>query len=100
MTSNKSTNSPDEPNQKPDHFGEQLLEIWHRGSAWILGPVLVGLLAVGLALGSEQMGIINAHLNKLHPYAPLIFMPLGFALLCSVTLPQSKRTLTDSHSEP
>ena len=59
----------------------QAAEIWHRGSAWILGPVLVGLLAVGLAAGSERMAAVNANLNHLHPYAPLIFMPLGFALL-------------------
>ncbi len=81
MTAKQSTDTTEAPIQQPQHFGEQLIEIWHRGSAWILGPVLIGLLAVGLALGSEQMGIINAHLNQLHPYAPLIFMPCGFALL-------------------
>lgn len=59
----------------------QLVEIWHRGSVWILGPVLVGLMAVGMALGSERMSLVNAQLNQLHPYAPLLFMPLGFALL-------------------
>ena len=84
MTSDRSTTKPDEPDQHPDNFGEQMAEIWHRGSAWILGPIFIGLLAVGLALGSEQMASINAHLNKLHPYAPLIFMPLGFALLAYV----------------
>ncbi|PRC91104.1 chloride channel protein [Solimicrobium silvestre] len=68
----------------PEHserLSARLLEIWHRGSAWIVGPVLVGLMAVGLALGSDQMSTFNMHLNKLHPYAPLLFMPLGFALL-------------------
>jgi H+/Cl- antiporter ClcA len=59
----------------------RLVEIWHRGSAWILGPIIVGLLAIGLALGSDGMSIINAHLIHLNPYAPLIFMPVGFALL-------------------
>ncbi|MET3106782.1 H+/Cl- antiporter ClcA [Oxalobacteraceae bacterium GrIS 1.18] len=59
----------------------QIVEVWHRGSAWILGPILVGLMATGLAIGSERMSVINAQLTHMHPYAPLIFMPLGFALL-------------------
>ena len=59
----------------------QLVEIWHRGSAWILGPVLISLLAIGMALGTDSMGSINAYFNQTYPYAPLVFMPLGFALL-------------------
>jgi len=62
-------------------YWTHLAEIWHRGAAWILGPVLVGLMAIGLALGSDGMSVINSHLNQLHRFAPLIFMPLGFALL-------------------
>lgn len=64
-----------------DRIWSQVVEIWHRGSVWILGPVLVGILAVGLTLGSEKMSQLNDHLNQLHPYAPLLFMPVGFALL-------------------
>jgi len=59
----------------------QIIELWHRGSAWILGPVLVGLMAVGLAVGSERMTVLNDHLIHLHPWAPLLFMPAGFAML-------------------
>jgi len=69
------------PNPTETATGVRFAEIWHKGSAWILGPVLVGLMAIGLAIGSERMSVINAHLNHLHPYAPLIFMPIGFAIL-------------------
>ena len=57
------------------------LEVWHRGSAWIVGPLLIGLVAVGLAIGSEKMSALNTLLNHTHPLAPLLFMPAGFALL-------------------
>lgn len=57
------------------------LEIWHHGAAWIVGPVLVGLMAVGLAVGSEQVSRLNMQLIHAFPLAPLILMPIGFALL-------------------
>lgn len=55
--------------------------LWHQGSAWIVGPVLIGLLAVGLAVGTEHLGRLNALLVARLPYAPLVYMPLGFAVL-------------------
>ncbi len=58
-----------------------LRNLWHRGSAWLLGPLLVGLMAVGLAKGAEYANRINHRLCDLHPLAPLLFMPAGFALL-------------------
>lgn len=67
--------------ESDDRIWSRVVEIWHRGSVWILGPVLVGLLAVGLAMGSERMSQFNDHLNQLYPYAPLLYMPAGFALL-------------------
>jgi H+/Cl- antiporter ClcA len=56
-------------------------ELWHRGSAWIIGPVLIGLMAVGLALGTEYLGKLNSQLLHRFPYSPLLYMPAGFALL-------------------
>lgn len=81
--------TPPEPeNQAPENSEnptEKILaqgrDMGHRGAAWIVGPILVGLLAVGMALGGDQMHILNIHLTQIHPFAPLLFMPLGFALL-------------------
>ncbi|HAT33623.1 MAG TPA: chloride channel protein [Janthinobacterium sp.] len=55
--------------------------MWHRGAAWILGPLLVGAMAVGLALGSERAGRFNVWLFKTVPLAPLLVLPAGMALL-------------------
>lgn len=55
--------------------------LWHRGSAWLIGPLLVGLMAVGLAKGAEYAAGLNRQLCNLNPLAPLLFMPAGFALL-------------------
>jgi H+/Cl- antiporter ClcA len=63
------------------HVYRHAIEIWQRWSVWVIGPILIGLMAVGLAMGSDFMSKLNAHLVQLHPYAPLFFMPLGFALL-------------------
>lgn len=59
----------------------RVVDIWHRGAAWIAGPLLVGLMAVGLAFGSEHASRLNAGLVHAFRFAPLLFMPLGFALL-------------------
>ncbi|HEX7642511.1 MAG TPA: chloride channel protein [Burkholderiaceae bacterium] len=58
-----------------------LQNLWHRGSAWLVGPLLVGLMAVGLAKGADYANRINHQLCGLHPLAPLLFMPAGFSLL-------------------
>ncbi|MDR3482137.1 MAG: chloride channel protein [Burkholderiaceae bacterium] len=60
---------------------DSMLTLWHRGSAWLLGPVLVGLLAVGLALGAEYATRVNQWVVGTFRFAPLFFMPVGFALL-------------------
>lgn len=59
----------------------RLSSVWHHGAVWVIGPILIGLMAVGMALGSDYMSNLNARLVQLHPYAPLLFMPVGFALL-------------------
>jgi H+/Cl- antiporter ClcA len=60
------------------------VEFWHRGSAWIAGPLLVGLMAVGLAIGSEQANRLNLWMIHAFPFAPLVFMPIGYSLLAWV----------------
>ncbi len=82
MSQNENDHSLDQdPTDPTDKILAHGRDIGHRGAAWIIGPVLVGLLAVGLAMGGDQMAHLNAHLCQLHPYAPLLFMPAGFALL-------------------
>ncbi len=86
MTSKLPTNPPPETETPPrvtgiERFWPHLQDIWHHGAAWIIGPVLIGLMAIGMALGSDFMSDINTRLVNFHPYAPLFFMPLGFALL-------------------
>jgi H+/Cl- antiporter ClcA len=53
----------------------------HRGWAWLIGPVLVGLVAVGLAHGSEEATRLNRWLWSGWPLLPLLLMPAAFAAL-------------------
>ncbi|MFL6718045.1 MAG: chloride channel protein [Burkholderiaceae bacterium] len=54
---------------------------WHKGWAWLVGPLLVGLVAVGLAYGSEEATRFNRMLYREYPYLPLLLMPTAFAAL-------------------
>ena len=74
-------------------FRSKIVHFWHRGAAWFLGPVLVGLAAVGLAIGSEYANKLNHLVVDAAPWAPLLFMPAGFALLaycCERVFPGSQ----------
>lgn len=57
------------------------IELWHRGAAWILGPVMVGLIGVFMAVQSEHASEVNRLLFAAFPLAPLVIMPAGFALI-------------------
>jgi len=59
----------------------RLLEWWHQGSTWLLGPLLIGLLGVGLAVGAEYATKLNRWANGQFFATPLFLMPAGFALL-------------------
>lgn len=50
-----------------------------------MGPLLIGLVAVLLAIGSEHASSMNTLLFKTFPVAPLLIMPAGFALLTYLT---------------
>ncbi len=65
----------------PAHLVTKALDMWHRGSAWIIGPLLVGSSAVVLAYGGEQVARFQKMVLTAAPYSPLLFMPAGFALL-------------------
>lgn len=55
------------------------LHYWHRGSAWILGPLFIGLVAVLFASASEYVNGISKQLLGIVPLAPLVVLPAGFA---------------------
>ncbi len=65
-------------------FVVKVTDVWHRGAAWILGPLMVGMMAVVLAYGGEKVSKFNAMVLSAAPYSPLLFMPAGFALLAYV----------------
>jgi hypothetical protein len=43
-------------------LAEKSVDMWHRGSAWILGPLLIGMVAVVLATASDYANELNAKL--------------------------------------
>jgi H+/Cl- antiporter ClcA len=57
----------------------------HRGWAWLIGPLLVGLVAVGLAYGSEEVTRFNRWLWTGRPLLPLLLMPAAFAALAWIS---------------
>jgi H+/Cl- antiporter ClcA len=77
------------PEDRPPRYGTRTraqhlantIEISQRSAAWIVGPVVVGLLAVFMAVQSDYANHANKFLFSLFPLAPLVFMPAGFALL-------------------
>lgn len=68
----------------PARLITRLRDWWHRGSAWLLGPLLVGTMAVGLAMGADYVSGLHHQLMAKYPLSPLLLMPLGFALLAAI----------------
>lgn len=64
---------------------ERAIDFWNEWHVWIIGPSVIGLLGVGIALGCDYAAHWNLKLQKIFPYAPLVYMPLGFALLAYMT---------------
>jgi H+/Cl- antiporter ClcA len=59
---------------------------WHRGWAWLIGPLLVGLVAVGLAYSSEEATRLNRWLWTGRPLVPFLLLPSAFAALSWICL--------------
>jgi H+/Cl- antiporter ClcA len=53
---------------------------WQRRSIFMVGGLVVGLVAVGLALASDAMQNVFHGIVSRWPYAPLLVTPLGFGL--------------------
>ncbi|BBP01487.1 chloride channel protein [Sulfuriferula nivalis] len=66
-------------------FEAKSVDMWHRGSAWILGPLLIGMVAVVLATASDYANELNAKLFHTFFLAPILIVPLGFVLLTYVS---------------
>lgn len=66
-------------------FVSKAIGFWHRGYAWIIGPLLVGLVAVAMAESSEYVSNLNRLLFVRFPFIPLIVLPAGFAGLAYLT---------------
>jgi H+/Cl- antiporter ClcA len=52
----------------------------YHGYVWILGSLLVGLVAAGFAMASEYAFALNQKLIGISPFISLALMPAGFAL--------------------
>lgn len=61
-----------------------MFDLWYRGSAWIIGPLLVGLAAVLLAIGGDHATEFQHWLYTELPFLPILLLPAGFALLAFV----------------
>ncbi len=58
-----------------------LRELCHRGLAWGLGPLLIGIAAVVLAIGSDYAGRLNLAMFGAEPLLAFLLLPAGFAAL-------------------
>jgi H+/Cl- antiporter ClcA len=58
---------------------------WQRRAIFIVGGLVVGLIAVGLAVASDTMQEIFHKVIARWPYAPLAVTPLGFGLAAFLT---------------
>jgi H+/Cl- antiporter ClcA len=90
MSSTQMSSTPPDRSTKPRHYAyrkmlSRALGFWHRGSAWILGPLLVGLVAVGMAFAAEYIADANRWLFSAFPFAPILIVPPGFALISFLT---------------
>ena len=69
------------PGSRRARLRSNAVTYWHKGWAWLIGPLLVGLVAVGLAQGSEEATRLNRALLSAYPLLPLVLMPAAFAAL-------------------
>lgn len=78
-------NQPGQEQDKPELSFAHSVGLWRRGYPWILAPVLIGLIGVGIAVASDYATRFNELLLKEYPLSPLLLLPAGFALLAYLT---------------
>ncbi len=74
---------------EPPHLTKRVIvkktaRYWKRTCAWILAPVLIGLVGVGMAQASDYAFEINTWIVKRIPWASILYMPAGFALIAYI----------------
>ncbi len=57
-----------------------MLDFWRRWYAWIAAPLLIGLAGVGVAKACDYAGHLNRVMLERYPHAPILILPLAFAL--------------------
>ncbi|MHB0989785.1 MAG: chloride channel protein [Burkholderiales bacterium] len=65
----------------PSTVVAKLVELWHRGSAWVFGPLIIGLVAVALATAGNYINKFNDRLFHTIFFVPVLVLPLGFMAL-------------------
>ncbi|MBS1187450.1 MAG: clcA 1 [Burkholderiaceae bacterium] len=58
-----------------------VLAFCRRWYAWLVAPVLIGLVCVTLAMACDYVGHLNRLLFERYPQAPVLLLPPGFVLL-------------------
>ncbi len=83
------------------------LALWRRWQAWIIGPLLIGLIGVLLTWGCDYASYLNRRLLEHFPQSPIIVLPFGFAFIVYLVrrffrggqgdgIPQTLATLNDA----
>ncbi len=77
------------PHFDPPHLTRRVIvqktaRYWRRTCAWILAPVLIGLTGVGMATASDYAFDVNTWIVTRVPWAALLYMPAGFALIAYI----------------
>jgi len=85
MPSSSPDNQPKQEQKVLDLSFAGSSEFFRRWFIWVSAPVLIGLIGVGIAKGSEYAVRINEFLLVKFPLCSLILMPAGFALLAYLT---------------
>lgn len=78
------------PHFDPPHLTKRVVaqktaRYWRRTCAWILAPILIGLAGVGMAQSCNYAFSLNTWIVHHAPWASIIYMPLGFALIVYVS---------------
>lgn len=85
MADQTSDNDPELTPKTKASLIKRALDFWHEWYVWIIGPALIGLVGVVVALGSEYASHLNRVIREMFPYAPFLLLPAGFAFMVFLT---------------
>jgi H+/Cl- antiporter ClcA len=58
-----------------------LRDFWQRWRAWVIGPLLIGITGMALAVGCDYASHLNRLILEQYPRASLCLLPVGFAII-------------------